>query len=163
MINGAQLLLWMVLFLIPSMTVAATPLLNPSQIRVLNEAMQIGAEYGVGNTLAAVIWVESGLGKRDLGDHGKAFGPAQIHLPTARKTAEEPISVWFLRYDWQTNMVIAAWFLRTCQKKFGYTGGIACFNRGLYMKHPRHPETIGYVRAVLAKLYLINHLPISGD
>lgn len=155
----------LILCLVLSPAVAAAPALTVSQLRVLNMAIYIGEQHGEGLLLAAIVWQESSLCVRNHQRKSTAMGCGQDLLKTARDTEELPISAWMLAHDWALNLEVSADYLRLCESKHGYAGGIYAYYWGLYASQPAAAAVAAdpYVKAVLERVREIESLPVSTD
>lgn len=150
----------------PAMAHHAAGIFTSAQAEALIAAWRAGDRYGLGYTLAAIVWQESSGCLHLTGDGGLAHGCAQVHLATARYIAGTQVSAWMLAHDRGLNLRIAARFLAQCVRRYGWRGGIGCYHVGLPRAQAmgrRAVSGLAYVRAVESKVRALRAAPISEE
>lgn len=116
-------------------------ILSQNQQIVLQKAQRNGRLIGWPQTMGAIVWQESSLGRNKIGDDGKSLGLAHVQVPTARKVLEH--NPWLpqfktnydiakmLLYNDDLNLIIASIYFQSCYYQFkNWERAAVCYNAG---------------------------------
>lgn len=147
---------------------AATPTLTRAQKQALVAAWHAGYHYGLPDTFAAVVFVESSACRDAVESSAHAYGCSQVKQEAVKAVTGIHIPAWQLLDPalQDENMAIGAKYLSLCIQRFGYPEGIACYYQGpsaASKKTRAQLRHFWYTRAVLAALVWIKQLPTSEE
>ena len=94
---------------------------------------ELGDRAGEGLWLSAILMKESSLCKAKHGTlDPRAYGCGQLHLPTAKWAAGQPVTVKQLMTNDRLNIELAQYVLTDCMTRFpeNVVRGIACYKYG---------------------------------
>lgn len=161
-----------ILFIFLSCPAFGRPSLSPNQQVVLQKAKKTGLLIGWPETIEAIVYQESSLGRFKIGDDGKSLGLAHVQVGTAREVMKA--NKWLPQYktnysiakmllhDDNTNLLIAAIYFQDCYDKFkNWPQSLICYNAGPQTAinwGRKNSEHFPYVIAIRKRLNEIHQL-----
>jgi len=127
-------------------------------------AYLVGKEFNLGETLRAVVYLESKFGTSGrVGDHGKARGVTQIQIPTAKFILKELLKVetrfsdneikLLLTYNDKVCIILSKHYLRYLMDRFknhkaNWSHAVLSYNRGptIVTSHGLNHDPNDYVK-----------------
>jgi len=148
------------------------PSLSKNQQFILQKAKNTGFLIGWPETIEAIVYQESSLGRFKIGDDGKSLGLAHVQVGTAKDVMKK--NQWLpqfktnysiakmLLHDDNTNLLIAAIYFQDCYDKFkNWPQALVCYNGGKQTAinwGRKNSEHFPYVIAIRKRLNEIHQL-----